>query len=816
MLDSDFEYPQKKIRKLVHTLRENVSGPYFKGEILPSKPIKNDSFNMQQLAQVQYWVRGFQRRNWYQLRDHMLQNNFSKEFIEAIFQSWVKFKLLSAIRPKWKSFFVWVFKHYLVPEKQERFEYIREVCLEEDASYRHEYERQMKADDCDKRIIEYFIREEVIFWIPICIFPLVEINGKEKMFYCFKDYNIDDGVLKWLREKVTNYIYNLQIEELFVPPSDILFKVGNQNYNDEGVVRKDYERPSTSFDSSFLYQRFLAQPLKPREVWLPGKSIKNNNLFWMNICRQIISRDPVYPSADLEVLHSRVKDKLKDVLRFDISGFGFQYLREYLDVGISCIQELYPCSDIDEQADITRSIFDRVKVQLEDGSFVYPPRGIGLGYYEDLKTLVMLAILSDYDPVSVYGDQGLIKQDNLEGILKLGELNFELKFDKIEVCGTRDVVQIKWAGIRMKPDSFLKPKQFLEPMLGAFFSRYHWERKLGLLGISREYPKLYKRYELKIAFMYETIFGYEFHHGDTFAHFENCGVLAGVPITEGYSRKYVVESKKAPYSSNLFDITYQTPFRMSSQKAYPTKLSREFQIQRKKLYRSTIYTDNVCYQYSNPRLEYNKKDKIFPKVLPEWADFLYLANHGLTSGSLTYGLDESELKLAPIRQVFSQNPLRARAEGGYKINTIWRSSRGASEEWILAANFLCEAMGRSLPYVRRNDLCQHPSMMADPMYYNDNLISYINEDFSKRKRKRSLVETASAYSDSIQRRILQDLPHKLGKGLIDNLAGFVNLVEQVNQEVYQNNENWIDNESFGNEADDEEFYAMDIDLGFYE
>jgi len=811
----DFDSPQKKIQKLVSTLRKSRTELYFKGEFNPSKPIKNNSFNMLQLAQVQKWVRGFQRRNWYSLKNHMLTNNFDKEFINAIYTSWIRFKVMSAIRPMHKQFFVWIFKNYLLPEQQQRFEYIRDICIEEDSSFRHEFERQMNADYSDKRIIEYFINEDMDYWIPISLFPLVEINGKERMFYAFKPYEVKQDDLKWLRERIITYIYDLQISELFVPPADVLFKVGNQLYNDEGVCRKDYERPQTSFDSSFKYQRFLAQPLKPREVWLPGKAIKNNNVFWMNICRQIIKNDPTYPSADIEELHNRVREHLADVLRFDISGFGFQFLREYLDIGISCIQELYPCSDIDEQADITRSIFDRIKVQLEDGSFVYPTRGIGLGYYEDLKTLVMLAILHDYNPVSVYGDQGLISQNNLDGIIKLGEMNFELKFEKIEVCGTRKVVQVKWAGVRMKPDSYKKPKQFLDPLMGAFFSRHHWERKLGLLGVCREYPKHYRKLERKIAFMYELIFGYEFQRGDTFNNFKNCGVLDSVPIQDGYGKLYRVESKLAPYSANLFDITYQTPFRISSQKAYPNRVSKDFQIERKKIYRSTEYMDNVCYLYLNPRISYNKKDKVFPRVLPEWADFLYLANHGKTSGSLTYGLESEDIMLAPIRQVFSQNPIRARAEGGYSIDTIWRSSRGASEEWVYASQFLVEASGRSLPYVRRNDLDQHPHMMNDPMYYNDNLISYIiSEDVSK-KRKRSIVSHVSANSDYIQARILETLPYKIGKGAIDNLAGLVSLVNKEIEMVERvGSQHSVD--LHGEIESDEEYYAEDIDLGFYD
>jgi len=752
---------------------------------------ENESFNdpielkeAYRLSYVMYWLRGFQRRNLLQLQEKMSQNGFSKKMRKTVTISFAKFKLACAIRPKYKQFFVWVFKEYLTPDRQEIFKEIRELALEDPPNRSEYYIRSMLDSktqgahfkECDLRLLAYFNEEDTDYWLPLSAFPLVEVDKEPKLKYAFLPYDLGDGgLVKTLREKVFNYLMKLDVPEILVPPSDVLFKIGNQKYNDAGVPRYDYERPTT-FDSMFKYQRFLTQPLTPREVWLPGKAIKHNNTFFQNICRQFLRKDPTYPSEDVLETYSRIKDRLKPMLRFDISAFGIQYLREYLAIGASVIQEMYPSSQLDEQASILTEILSRVSVEMPDGTFVYPPRGIGLGYYEDLKTIVMLAILDDYDPVSVFGDQGLLPESSFMAIPTLIEHFFSIKFEKIEGVCSEPKYQTRWCGQSMSPERIKLTSRFMEPLIGGFFSRYHWERKLALLGVYNETPDLYRRSEKRICFMYGVIHGYEFFAGESFSSFENCGISSTRPTLNGYIKSWRVEHKMAPYSSQLFDVSYQTPFRTSLKKVYPTKIARAFQKERRAIYKSSPLIDNSVYLYVNPRLRYNKKDRPIHPGLPAWADLLYLSNYGLTTGSFTYGMSSEDIRAAAERQHLSSDPFRARATGGYSIRTPWRTSRGPSEEWLFVAEFLSTLDLRYLHYVKRNDLRQNESMMEDPLYQKDNLINFLVEKEAS-KRKRPSVESIPS-SDSLVARILQDIPRKIAKGQLNDLSQLASLVRK--------------------------------------
>jgi hypothetical protein len=187
------------------------------------------------------------------------------------------------------------------------------------------------------RICDYFNDAQAELWVPYNAFPLIFFE-KRRMDLAFLDKPELD--LERIKDLVRRYLFKLDLKELFVPPPDILYKIGNQYYNDNGVIKSDYERPE-KFDSGFKYQFFMAQPLQPREVWLPSKKIKHNNIFWMLLCRQFIKCDPTYPSSEPELVWERLKN-IKSFFRFDISGFGFQFIREYLQVLVEVIEEMYP------------------------------------------------------------------------------------------------------------------------------------------------------------------------------------------------------------------------------------------------------------------------------------------------------------------------------------------------------------------------------------------------------------------------------------------------------------------------------------------
>jgi len=733
----------------------------------------------------------------------MKSSRFSPDFIQNIKVSFLKFKFICSLYPDKKQFYVWVFKNFLTVKGQEALDQLRLLFLEDPWTYPQLTINQLEDEvpGCI-RFSEYLKNTSMQEWLPMSAFPLVEVEPKDKMKYCFIPYEMTQDKLNFVRNKLYAYLYSIGPREIFVPPADVLFKVGNQKYNDGGVVRYDYERPQSSFGSSFKLQKFITQPLTPREVWLPGKAIKMNNSFWMTITRQILDVDPVYPSSDENAIFERLNGR-RELLKFDISGFGLQFIREYIILAAEIVAELYPCEDLDEQLALLIRIFERVEVELEDGTFVYPPRGIGLGYYEDLKTIVMMALLRDFDPISVYGDQGLLGYSGLEAIPLLSEYFFTINFEKVEFLSTGEKPSIMWAGRRIAENKIEKPREFLDPLFGAFFARYHWERKASLFSLAESYPSQYRLFDKKIRLMYERIHGYEFFPNDSYKNLFNCGVSITAPVECGYSNLWRVEDLTTPVTNISFDTTYVSPFIPSKPRSVPHKLAKQFQIRRKQEFRSTPFIDDDVYRYTTPRIIYNKKSPPPSKLLPGWAEMLYLAHYRAHTGTLVSGLTGDEIINAVNRQSYSSDPFRARATGGYKVLTSWRAPPVPSEEQVEIATFFMNIPDqRSLKYVRRADLTQSPGMMQDSLYFNEDLMSY-----SQQKKKEDLITVAiSKYNDS-----LEDVYNHLLESLRESTTedALLSLIPEDERE-YIFDQNISEHEDIASEDDD--YYGEMADI----
>lgn len=753
--------------------------------------------------------RGLQLRNWLKVRSQLVQMKAPKDVIQIAYNSWVTFKLARALRPKQSSIYVYIMKNFSSLEGQKIYDEVYEQYTDQPFQTSWEFYKLRGKDSRYFRLLEYFYNEQPEWILPLVVFPRIDFE-KSKMHLCFEDYDLSPEKLKEVHEKVFSYVYNLGIEQLFMPRAEVMQKYSNQRYNDGGVVRFDYERPKNSFDSSFKYQRFLTQPLTPREVWLPGKAIKQNNAFMMAVHRQILEKDPVYPSTLLAENLERLSPYMKDgFMKFDISGFGLQYTRALLTAGNRAIQELFPCSVYDEQSNIMEQILDSVAVEMPSGEIVYPKRGIGLGYYEDLKTIVMLALLQDSKPISVYGDQGLIDPFSVSFAEDLMSYSFIMNWEKVDFGSSEG--KTRWGGCSFTEDSVVKPMLYMEGILGAFFSRHHWERKLSLMGFAKHYPEVYKSVEKRLIDMYDRIFGFEFFKGDNKTSFLNGGISSG-PRNVGHLRLWSIRSMMSPINGLVFDTVYQTPFKLAFGNQVSNKESLLFQKKRKKLYRDSYVTDSILYDYINPVIEYNKKITKIPRSLPRWADLQLIIYHGISSGSLTCGLNDEDIVKAVVYQHLSPDPFRARATGGYSIETKWRTGRPPSQEWLQVASALIGMNKADSLYVKRADLPQNPALMDDPMYVDSNLFSYLHKDATKRKHSGSVVSTEEhdKFGNTVASEIRNILPHLIKRQKVNNLETIVSLVEK-RIEDYDKDYNVAESD-YGDYASDDLFFSDAIDM----
>jgi len=654
------------------------------------------------------------------------------------------------------------------------------------------------------RVLDYFRDENPEWYAPLDLFPRI-FFVKDKMSLCHEPYVFDDSLKKEVFDKVFSYVLSLGINKLYMPYPDSLQKYGNQRYNDNGVVRFDYERPVSSFDSSFLYQEFLTKPLTPRQVWLPGKAIKQNNAFFMLVHRQILDADPRYPSVSEE----EVKERLSAIiptgaLSFDISGFGFQYCREILIEANRAIQELFPCTVYDEQTEIFERILSDVEVIMPQGDRVRPIRGVGLGYWEDLKTIAMMAILAPFNPISLYGDQGILPLDAFDFFPELLKFQFILNFEKVGTAAST-MQQTKWGGVTYTLDSHIKHKRLSEKFLGSFFARTHWERKSALVSFLKDDNREYIAIQKRIADMYEKTFGYEFYPKDIYNHYERGGIIDKAYDT-GYIRMWWVRGQASPRSNLLFDAKYQTPFKRVGVIKTSLRMAKDFSQKRKALYRKNQVFDSTLYDYLYPRIEYNKKDKILPRVIPRWADLNLILLHGVSGNSLTCGLSPEEMKKAILYQSLSSDPFRARATGGYKVNTVWRTERPPDQEWVDIQEALEHVEPLSYLYVHRADLHQNPDLMNDPMYRDTNLFHTLID--KSLKRKRSIHSLGDHDEHDLRRAVMEKLPALINSGKVNNLPDIVRLVGDELGDLEPFDKSY--GSEHGSVADDDAFFMDDI------
>jgi hypothetical protein len=655
-------------------------------------------------------------------------------------------------------------------------------------------------------IYEVIKEVEKQYWIPLTVFPRYAYRKPGKFSLSFMSVKLKEDRLKSFEILVYNYIKSLGIKELFVPPMEICVKASSSRYNDCGTVRKDYEKPQSSVDCGFLLQSFNPRPLATREVWLPDFSTKINNSFWMIVGRQILKSDPTYPNEDPQVTWELIKTKLKRFFYFDISGFGLQFPRELLLVVSQVIARLYPSVDMFEQQNILQHIMSNVTVQVPGVGFKYPPRGIGLGYYEDLKTICINAILADLDLISVYGDQALISfEDGNRSIFLLNQHDFYMKPGKHR----NQAGFIRWSGWTMSPDFCERPKLYFEPLVSLFNGQFHWERKQILRSFFSEYPVLYDKWDCKLPFQYELFFGYEFTKGDSLWNFDNSGVSSKTFKRTGLLKSWAIERLHAPHDEIVDSFVYESPFFTKWKEGD----AKAFSLKRKTIYQQSMPARTEIVEYCNPLIVMNKTNKPslshIAKCVSDFVESKLVVNYGLTTGKLTYGLNLEDLCKSLRYCALARNPFEAYATGGYSVSTVWRGRSRVSSEWLE----LVEDLVTKLDYIGLYNI----SFLDSYEVVQNQPFKYIEGNVSERAVKRKLrTFKAEASSDSLSTK------DEVKRIKLDS-TNFIDIVEDLTREDIlisgavsirddiKGRQNLVDPEVSDAQSEDEDFF-----LGEYE
>jgi len=500
------------------------------------------------------------------------------------------------------------------------------------------------------------------------------------------------------RSRFKLMLEHIGLKKLFIPPPECCLGADLRLYNDGGVARKDWERPQHSFTCGFLLQVFNPRPLGTREVWLPDYATKTNNTFWMTVCRQLLLNCSWFPSDIAEETYERIVGRLSESHfgYFDISAFGLQYPRELLVIAAEEISHYYPNPDLMDQTRIFIELITRkFSVQTSPTSFVYPTRGIGLGYYEDLKTLGMMAILMPWrdNVISLYGDQGLISlfrknYSFLKTVInELRDFQFIIKDEKVDT----KLNVVKWSGwtmgsAKVPGGRLAKRCQTTSSFCAIFDGVYHWERKIRISAFYKAYPEYMHRMK-RFAFDYESTYGYEFVRGDAFNSHLQCGVSPHERVFVGETPFFRVERLQTPQDKIIDNLVFSTPLFMQ----WKETESRRFSNYRRKIFTSTRGSSEL-FEYMNPKYSLLGLVKYRPthvqRAVSDRMELRLIALSGLSTGKFTYGLDSSSWHSALWKYSLAKNPFEAMRTGGYSVATRWHHPRRVSAEWLFIVKVL--------------------------------------------------------------------------------------------------------------------------------
>lgn len=716
--------------------------PLLGGILPPLRELKSNRENIVHLKILCTLVRNFKNTSLRKAIERMPK--VSKELLSHFTIVWATLKVTQILEPStrslcyillrnmWNVEFQMFYKHALERFSQSmRFTRKSSGRLGGPAAPFYPEEYEIRYSELEISVIRCLYYLEPEMWIPLTVFPRLEFESTAKMDLAFEKLDLNDTILSKFRQIIISFMKSLNLDSIYIPPPDLILKVTSARYNDSGTVRRDFELPQKSLNSGFLYQKFNPKPLQPREVWLPDKATKINNQFWMMIGRQILKAVPYYPDDDPEVTHEAIKSKLVWAFGyFDLPGYGFQYPREYLVIIAEVISRLYSNPDIFEFTNIFRRICSSVKVEMPDGTFKFPPRGIGLGYYEDLKTIGIMALLHHIDikPISVYGDQGLVNPGDERKVLKvLNEFQFVMDKTRID---SKTVV--KWSGMTMTQKSSERIRETLDPIMSAFKAQYHWERKNILRSFSIERPDIYKKWDKYIPFLYETLFGWEFHKGDSLLNFSNGGLSMLHPVTTGNLRSWAVERLTTPRDKIVDDFIYETPFYTEWKRSE----AKAFSIMRKNIYKNSSKGSTLIRDYAKPVYYLNRNRKpmlpYLARCISDSAESKMIVHYKQTTGKFTSGLRGDDVHLALQRCSTARNPFEAYSTGGIRYGTVWRATARVCPDWLFIGDLLSSSYDLvSASRVQRYDSVNPP--MSANMLRNDRNLKRSLLDFDINK-----------------------------------------------------------------------------------
>ncbi|USW07204.1 putative RNA-dependent RNA polymerase [Erysiphe lesion-associated ormycovirus 3] len=471
--------------------------------------------------------------------------------------------------------------------------------------------------------------------------------------------NVDD--LKIILRK---FLSKYGPKHVTIPDAKAVMSLSPNLYSDGHVPRRDYEKPSTTWMYSWTYQKFLTGPLTQREVWLPPKAYKICSSWWHFITEPVAKRVPYVICNDtLTQVRKNLHARWKPSVKLDLKGFGLQFPREYIHAFMEIFYEVYPADETAEYKHLFEKLSSIISIKMGEENFLVPKRGVGLGYFTNLMTLIIASILEECDVTMMFSDDMLISKSEYQKARDLLEsFGFIINEKK---SGQEWLKTPFFAGCCMAPKGSLRFYEAQGQKASLHRQRYHWQRKNSFLSQEWINP-------VKMAYHYERIFGFEIRRAECFDHPTMLGLNPYTPRHVGYVKGGLLRKYRTPKPD--CDENQRRIWAMS----FPWKLpvqKKEFQKTRYNLRNEKNRIHYTEYdEYFHPEIESRSKVLLMhpdfmlgSHQLPRWADLQQLIAVGRTCGRVTKGHHPKQAARKMLDYLLADDPISSWLCGGYDV-----------------------------------------------------------------------------------------------------------------------------------------------------
>jgi hypothetical protein len=496
---------------------------------------------------------------------------------------------------------------------------------------------------------------------PKC-FPSFKLQKESKMWLTQLDKPTEEQVNS-LKEKLRIVLERYGPETLTIPSPEATKSLGPSLYSDGHNPVPDYKKPENTWKYSWDYQRFKTDAQTEREVWLPPKNYKILSSWWHFYTEPIAKSIPWLVCNDtMKQVRLNVHSRFQPCRSIDLKGFGLQFPHEYILACMDVINEIYPSEETKEYRDSVAYMLNILSVRMEDGTYTKPIRGVGLGYFSNLMSIVVASLLAPCDIVQMFNDDILCPDDTYEQALdiltshsfiinekKTGDLWHKVPF---------------FANVSMARNGTLHYFEVNGILAAVFTKKYHYQRKAILLASPL-------RYRWKANFYYEYMFGPEVYPCEAFEHPNKLGLDDTAPYPCNYVKGGLLKHYKSPRPES-------EEFRRLWSISFPWKEPKEDNFHRKRYEAIGKYRHHRAYmeydEYLNPRIKEkdvwkNTNPDFFLGAyqLPRWADLQSIIANEYTCGRTTMGRNPRTAAHYMLQYLHSDNPIHSWLTGGYEI-----------------------------------------------------------------------------------------------------------------------------------------------------